>query len=99
MPAMLTESQKKHLRGLGHTLKPVVLVGNAGLTSAVVREIGLALDAHELTKVRVRSGDRDARDAAIASMCEQTGALLVQKIGNTALIYRRNPDQPRIRLP
>ena len=96
---MLTEIQKKHLRGLGHKLKPVVLVGNAGLTSAVVREIGCALDAHELTKVRVRCGDRDERDAAIASLCDQTGAELVQRIGNVALIYRANPDQPRIRLP
>ncbi len=99
MPAVLTEIQKKYLRGLGHRLKPVVLVGNAGLTGAVVREIGFALDTHELTKVRVRTGDRGARDAAIASLCEQTGAALVQRIGNTALIYRANPDQPRISLP
>lgn len=96
---MLTEIQKKHLRSLGHSLRPVVLVGNAGLSDAVIKEIDLALDAHELLKVRLRVGDRDLRDGAIKTLCERTGAVLIQRIGHTALVYRGNPDKPRVVLP
>ena len=99
MPVMLTESQKKYLRGRGHQLKPVVHVGNAGLSAAVLREIAGALEHHELIKVRVRIGDRNARDTAIESMIEQTGAVLIQRVGHTALIYRPHPEKPRIALP
>lgn len=95
----ITETQKKHLRSLGHKLRPVVLVGNAGLSEGVINETGHALLAHELIKVKVRVGDRAARDAAIAELCERNDAVLVQRIGNTALIYRPNPDKPRISLP
>ncbi|MBT8144687.1 MAG: ribosome assembly RNA-binding protein YhbY [Gammaproteobacteria bacterium] len=96
---MLKENQKKFLRGRGHDLKPVVLVGNAGLTAAVIREINGALTAHELIKVKLRVGDRDERDIAIATLLEQSGAELVQRVGNTALLFRRNDEKPRIELP
>lgn len=95
----VTEAQQKYLRSLGHKLRPVVLIGNAGLSEGVVTETGHALDAHELIKVKVRTGDRSVRDETIATLCERHGALLVQRIGNTALIYRPNPDKPRIALP
>ena len=58
----LTETQCKHLRGLGHSLKPLVLVGSSGLSQRVVAEVNGTLDHHELIKVRVRSGDRKERD-------------------------------------
>lgn len=95
----LSESQKKHLRGLGHALKPVVMVGDAGLTEAVLSEYESALAHHELIKVRVRVGDRAARDDIIRRLSERSGALLVQRIGNVALLYKTNPDRNRIRLP
>lgn len=95
----INEAQKKHLRALGHKLKPVVLVGNAGLSEAVIAETNEALRAHELIKVKVRVGGRDERDAAVARLCERTGATLVQRIGNTAIVYRPDPDAPRINLP
>ncbi len=95
----LSEAQKKHLRGLGHKLKPLVMVGEAGLTDAVYAEFESTLDHHELVKVRVRVGDRDARDATIHAMCERAGAELVQRVGNVALLYRQNPEKQRIRLP
>lgn len=95
----ITEAQKKYLRALGHKLKPVVLVGNAGLSEAVIAETNEALRAHELIKVKVRVGGRDERDAAVARLCERTGATLVQRIGNTAIVYRPDPDAPRINLP
>jgi len=95
----LTESQKKFLRGLGHQLKPVVLIGEAGLTDAVLNEFLSTIDHHELIKVRIRVGDRDTRDAIIEEMCRKGAAELVTRIGNVALVYRRNNDNPRIPLP
>jgi RNA-binding protein len=95
----LTERQKKHLRGLGHQLKPVLMVGDAGLTDAVLREFGSTIAHHELIKVRVRAGDRNDRDAIIGDLCERGDAALVTRIGNVALVYRRNVEDPKIVLP
>lgn len=96
---MLTEHQKKHLRGLGHKLKPVVMVGDAGLSASLLEEYERTLDHHELIKVKVRVGDRAARDGIIDELCEKSGAELVQRIGNTALLFRRNPEKERVLLP
>ena len=95
----LTESQKKYLRGLGHQLKPLVMVGDAGLSDAVLAEFEGTLDHHELIKVRVKVGDREERDRIIISLCDSAGAELVQRIGNTALLYRENPEKKKIVLP
>lgn len=95
----LTEKQKRHLRGLGHKLKPVVTVGAQGYTAAVRNELDLSLTRHELLKVRVNTGEREARDALIDQLCAETAAQLVQRIGNVALLYRRHPDKPRLVLP
>lgn len=94
----LDERQKKKLRGLGHALNPVVLVGDAGASAGVIRELDLALTHHELVKVKVRAADRAARDAIIVRLNDATGAETVQRIGNVALLYRRNPQDPRIAL-
>ena len=95
----LTEKQKQHLRGLGHKLKPVVMIGNAGYTPAIRNELDLSLTRHELLKVRVSVGDREARNELINQLCAETTAQLVQRIGNIALLYRRNTDKPRLVLP
>jgi len=95
----LSEAQKKHLRGLGHTLKPVVMIGDAGLSDAVRAEFITALEHHELIKVSVRVGDRSARDSIIHTLCEDSGAALVQRIGNVALLYRENAEKKKVRLP
>ena len=95
----LTESQKKHLRGLGHPLKPVIMVGDAGLSESLLAEFGATLEHHELIKVRVRSGDREVRNAIIDQLCKTAAAELVSRIGNVALIYKRNDEKPRIRPP
>ncbi|MDH4109486.1 MAG: ribosome assembly RNA-binding protein YhbY [Gammaproteobacteria bacterium] len=96
---MLTESQKKFLRGMGHQLKPVVMVGDAGLSDAVLKEFDQTIRHHELVKVRIRAGDRQARDDIISELCRQGDAELVTRIGNVALIYRRNEDEPKLPLP
>jgi len=95
----LSDNQKKHLRGLGHALKPVVSTGNAGLTPAVLEEIRGALAHHELLKVRIRADEREDRDAMIEAVCRQTGAELVQRIGHVALLWRPNPERRRVSLP
>ncbi len=96
---MLKEAQKKYLRGLGHKLHPVVTIGDAGLSDAVYEEFESTLTHHELIKVRVRVGDRAARDDIVATLCSRSGAVLVQRIGNVALVYRENPERRKIRLP
>ena len=95
----LSEPQKKYLRGLGHGLKPIVMVGDAGISDNVVAELDGCLDHHELVKIRVKVGDRVARDAAIGELCARTSATLVQQIGNMALLFRVNPEKNKIRLP
>jgi len=95
----LSEPQKKHLRGLAHALRPVVMVGQQGLRDSVHEELEQALTAHELVKIKVSVGDRTARDAAIQALCERSGAELVQRIGNMAVLFRRNRKKPRIELP
>lgn len=95
----LSVRQKKHLRRLGHDLKPVVMTGSAGASPALLAELDGALEHHELVKVRVRAGDRETRDGMIGALCEETGAQLVQRIGHIALIYRARPEDPTITLP
>ncbi len=95
----LTNPQKRHLKALAHPRKPVVIVGDSGITPAVIREIALALDHHELIKIRVNADDREAREIMILDLCKETGATLVQRVGHIATLFRRNPDAPRIELP
>lgn len=94
----LSNSQVHHLRSLAHKLKPVVMVGQNGLTEAVMAEIEIALNHHELIKVKLTS-DRDERAAMIARISEATRAETVQKIGRILAIYRRNSKNPRVELP
>lgn len=95
----LSEKQKKHLRRLGHPLRPLVMLGNAGLTPGVVKELDRALADHELVKVSARIGERSARDAALETLAEQTCSEIVQRIGNVGLFYRRNTQLPKVLLP
>lgn len=95
---MLSDKQILFLRKQCHHLKPIVAVGNAGLTENVISELDLALSHHELVKVKINSGDRDERKTMIDSIIEKTAATLVQTIGHTASFYRP-ADKPVIVLP
>lgn len=88
----LTEQAKRELRGRGHALKPVVSIGNAGLSKAVLREIDLSLEHHDLMKIKIGATDREQRKAIISEICSHCEAELVQAIGHIALIYREKPD-------
>ncbi|ASF47163.1 ribosome assembly RNA-binding protein YhbY [Methylovulum psychrotolerans] len=83
---------KKQLRANAHTLKPVVMIGQSGLTDAVLAEIELALDSHELIKVKIRA-ERDERKLISEKICGATGAELIQAIGQIAVLYRLNPKK------
>src|SRR5262245_13013780 len=95
----LSEKQRRHLKGLAHPLKPFILMGNAGLTDAVIAETDRALMDHELIKVRLPGQDRADRDAALALLAERTASAMVTRIGHVAVLYRPHPELPRIVLP
>ncbi|HEX2668004.1 MAG TPA: ribosome assembly RNA-binding protein YhbY [Gammaproteobacteria bacterium] len=95
----LSEKQRRHLKGLAHPLKPVVLMGNAGLTDGVVAEAQRALNDHELIKVRLPGLDREARDEALQALAQRTESTMVTRIGHVAVLYKAHPQLPRIVLP
>ncbi len=88
----MNSPDKKKLRAQAHSLKPVIMIGQSGLTAAVLAEIELALDNHELIKVRIRA-EREDRKLISEKICIDTGAALIQNIGQIAVIYRLNPDK------
>jgi RNA-binding protein len=95
----LSERQRKYLRGLGHALNPVLLIGQHGVTPAVIAEANRALHDHELIKVKFRGAGRDARDSGLDQLATATDSVLVQRIGHTALYYKRRNDRPGIVIP
>jgi RNA-binding protein len=97
MSTSITEAERRALKRLAHPLEVIVRTGNAGLTDAVIAETDKALHHHELMKVRVLAGDRDARDAMIAQLCQSLGAVLVQRVGHVATIYRPRPKDSKIK--
>lgn len=97
----LSGSQRRHLRGLAHHLKPVVQIGQAGVTEPALAEIEAALISHELIKVRLPAGDREEREEWLTAIASGTGAATVSRIGHVATFYRPHPDEEKrqIRLP
>jgi len=99
----LTPAELSALRARAHSLRPVVAIGNSGLTAAVLAEIDRSLKAHELIKVRVQGVDRAAREALSARICLELGAAPVQHIGSILVIFRENPqaeiEQPAVKKP
>jgi RNA-binding protein len=87
----LHPEQRKELRTRSHHLKPVVITGNAGITPAVLKEIGIALDHHELIKVRVNAADKEQRGEMTKMICSELEATLIQAIGHIITIYRPAP--------
>ena len=88
----LTEIQKKELRGRGHALKPVVSIGNSGLSKAVLRELELSLEHHDLMKIKIGGAERDERKKIIEQICTTFNTELVQAIGHIALVYHKLDD-------
>ena len=95
----LAENQRRFLRGRAHALKPIIQIGNNGLTDALAKETARALQDHELIKVRAPGADRQARDAMLADLATRTGSTLVHRIGHVAVLYRANPSKPGLIIP
>jgi putative YhbY family RNA-binding protein len=90
---VLTSAQRKLLRAQAHSLHPLVMIGDKGLSESVLLEIDRSLLSHELIKVRVSMDDRVARDQTFAAICAGLKADSVQTIGKILVIYRANPDK------
>ena len=88
----LPEKTRRELRARGHALKPVVSIGNAGLSPAVLRELELSLEHHELMKVKIGGAEREQRRQMIDDICKKLDAELVQAVGHIALIYRERSE-------
>ncbi|GJJ01606.1 MULTISPECIES: YhbY family RNA-binding protein [unclassified Duganella] len=93
----LTPVERSALRAEAHGLKPIVMIGEAGLTANVLKEIALGLDSHGLIKVRVFGDDREARAAMYDTICEQLDASPVQHIGKLLVLYRPKVETEKAR--
>ena len=96
LPEKLSGKQRRALRARAHHLNPVVSVGAAGLSDGVLAELDVALDGHELVKLRISADDRAQRKDLIDTLCRRANAELIQRIGHTAVLYRERPEaEPR----
>lgn len=89
----ITQKQKRWLKKQVHHLKPVVAMGQAGLTDAVLKEIEIALAHHELVKIKVTADGREERDAVVQVIATKTGSNLIDRIGHRASFFRANPEK------
>ncbi|CAQ86125.1 MULTISPECIES: ribosome assembly RNA-binding protein YhbY [Photorhabdus] len=94
----LNKKQVQHLKSLAHPLKPVVMIGNNGLTEGVLAEIEQTLAHHELIKVKIAGEDREIKNLIADAIVRETGAYNVQIIGKTLVLYRQSEER-RIILP
>ena len=94
----LTSAQIRELKKLAHPLKPVVIVGQHGLSESVMAEIDSTLDIHELIKVKLAGADKADREALSAQIAETLSASRVQIIGRVAIFYRPNPKKKKNRI-
>lgn len=92
----LTPAERKIHRANAHHLDPVVMVGNDGVTPAVIKEIDLALNSHGLIKVRVLGDDRDSRETMFHGLCEQLHAAPIQHIGKLLVLWRPKAEKKRV---
>jgi RNA-binding protein len=95
----LTNNQKKFLRSKGQALKPVVMVGQHGLSESVLAELESSMNKHELLKIKIRTEDKDEKQKMIDKIIEFSQSHLVQVIGNVMVIYRAFDEDPQIILP
>ncbi len=91
----LTPAERSELRSQAHALNPVVMIGESGLTPAIIKEADAALKAHGLIKVRVLGDDRDARLSYYETLCNELDAAPVQHIGKLLVLYRPKKDKSK----
>ncbi len=89
----LSPKSRQALKAKAHALKPIILIGNKGLTPALHAELERALNDHELLKIKIACNDRDERKEMLEVICAHHEAELVQSIGNIGVLYRKNKDK------
>jgi RNA-binding protein len=89
----LSNKQKQYLKGLAHSLKPVIQLGNNGLTEGVLAETEIALSHHELIKVKVPTDDREEKQLIMDAIVRETKSVKVQTVGHILVIYRQSEDK------
>ncbi|TDR22653.1 YhbY family RNA-binding protein [Marinicella litoralis] len=94
----LSKNALKFLRGIAHDTKPVVTIADKGITENILIELDICLNQHELVKIKIRA-DREAREQFTSQILKESGAQMVQSIGQTLTIYRANPKKPVFELP
>lgn len=94
----LSNKQKQHLKGLAHSLKPVVQLGNNGLTEGVLAEIEGAINFHELIKVKIPTDDKEEKALIMDAIIRETGATKLQSIGHVLVLFKQS-DEKKIELP
>ncbi len=99
MSNVLTNPQKRYLKGLAHDLRPTILVGAKGVTPPLLAELDAVLEQHELIKVKIAAEDRETRDSWIDAIVEASKSGLVARIGNTIVLFRRSKNKPFVILP
>lgn len=96
MPKLdITSQERSALRAAAHPLRPVVLIGDRGLSEPVLKEIDLNLNAHQLIKVRISGEEREARNAMMETICESLSCALVHHLGKTLILYRPDVAEQR----
>ncbi|MDR1990380.1 MAG: ribosome assembly RNA-binding protein YhbY [Acidobacteriaceae bacterium] len=92
MSIHVTARERAHLKARAHSLEPLVQIGQAGLSDAVVAEVARALTAHELIKVKIKVDDRDERDALAQTLATRTDATAIQRVGKVLVLWRPRPE-------
>lgn len=88
----ITSQERSTLRAAAHSLRPVVLIGDRGLTESVLKEIDLHLTAHKLIKVRASGQERAERDVLLETICQSLSCAPIHHLGKTLIIYRPDPQ-------
>jgi RNA-binding protein len=93
MPDSLSTQTRKRFKSIGHTLNPVIIITNKGLSSNIIEDIDTRLEKNELIKIKVSIPDSEKKAQILDTICSTLDAQLIQKIGHVALLYR-SADQP-----
>lgn len=99
MSTELTGKQKRYLRALGHDLQVVLQIGKDGITDGVIAALGVALTDHELVKVKFGRNATMEKEAASVELAKRSKSALIQVLGNSLLLYKQHPEEPKIVLP
>lgn len=95
----LTGKQARHLRAIGHSLKPLLLVGKSGITENFIKQVRSSLETHELIKVKLGKTSETGMEDAVSQLVDKVPCQLAQSIGKTLLLYKANEENPKITLP